>query len=389
MKHLFIIIIVLALFSACQNKEKAISADQVAGNKIMTINVNHPVDSVKGTLSLLCENFRTVRLETNDSCLFGNATYLIGKKYIISFSNANVILFDHTGKYLRTLSVQGRGPGEFAYITGKTINKTEDKIYAADYGKNIIHSWNLPDGQYTSIPLAEKGGAYTIKIADDTTLQIANLRDDKARYKLYSQSLSGKFLNGFPNRGNEDARRIDLSNNLYNAGSAMYYRPHHTDSVYQVLADTLMLKYAFPLTKDQQLKIIDFTDKKMFCSVFNITGKKTEEIVIKGSKITSISVDGYNTYYLIDIPEEKIICFHHLYDDYFGTEIKPERLSIQENGLFYVEYPATKLSALISEILEETNTDASIRDRMKQLQAEISEEDNPVLVVGNVKTKNL
>lgn len=206
MKHLFTTLVILMIFYACQNKEKAVSTYHVNGNKITKIDINLPIDSSKINLSALAENLRVVRLETSDSCLFGNASYLPGEKYIIAFSSENIIQFDRNGKYIRTLSVHGRGPGEFSFIINKITDKQENLLFAINYGQDHIDCWSLSDGQYRPIPLSQKGAAHSISLLNDTTLEIANHRKKGTKYKLYSQTLSGRFLNGILNTANEDSQ---------------------------------------------------------------------------------------------------------------------------------------------------------------------------------------
>ena len=159
MQYLLIIFIIVTMFSACQNKEKAISTYKDRGIPITLVNLNIATDTLPLKLTDIGKDLEVVRLETTDSSLFGNASYLIGKKYIVAFSSAYIILFDRNGKHIRNLAIQGRGPGEYIFIAGKTWTPDENRILAIDFGRNFIHSWSIPDGQYTKIPLAQKGAA--------------------------------------------------------------------------------------------------------------------------------------------------------------------------------------------------------------------------------------
>lgn len=389
MQYLLIIFIIVAMFSACQDKEKAISTYKDKGIPVTLINLNASTDSVSLKLTDIGKNLELVRLETTDSSLFGNATYLIGKKYIVAFSSAHIILFDRNGKHIRNLAVQGRGPGEYRFIAGKNWSPAEDKIFAIDFGKNFIHSWSIPDGKYTQIPLAVKGAAYALTMLNDSTLQIATMRNKQAKYKLYSQTLSGRFLGGIENTSEEDARKIDFTSNLYNTGSRQYYLPHRTDSVFQIEKNSLHLKYRIPFTQDQQLRIIQMFDNKLLVSVYNITNTTNKQATIQGNKIGSVSFSGYTVYYLIDFPNEKVTQFQTINDDYLGTDLLPNKLSFLENGQLYVEYPASTLFKVIPEILKKSEIDQTIRQRIENLQTELSEEDNPVLIVGTENIANL
>lgn len=389
MQYLLIIFIIVTMFSACQNKEKAISTYKDRGIPITLVNLNIATDTLPLKLTDIGKDLEVVRLETTDSSLFGNASYLIGKKYIVAFSSAYIILFDRNGKHIRNLAIQGRGPGEYIFIAGKTWTPDENRILAIDFGRNFIHSWSIPDGQYTKIPLAQKGAAYALTMLNDSILQVANMRNKQAKYKLYTQTLSGRFLGGVDNTGEEDARQIDFNNNLYNTGRQQYYRPHRTDSVFQVEQNSLHLKYRIPVTPEQQLRIVQISDNKLLASVYHVTGKTSKQTTVQGNRIGSVSFSGFRTFFLVDFPNEKIAHFQTIDNDYLGTNLPADKLSFQENGQFYIEYPASTLTTLIPEILKKTEIDNTVRQRVEKLQTELSEEDNPVLIVGAGNIANL
>lgn len=389
MQYLFIIFIIVITFSSCQNKEKAISTYKDRGVSITLINLNAPTDSVSLKLTDIGKDLELVRLATTDSSLLGNATYLIGKKYIVAFSSAHIVLFDRNGEYIRTLAVQGRGPGEYTFIAGRTWTPTEDRVLAVDFGKRFIHSWSIPDGKYTKIPLAQKGAVYAVTMLNDSILEIANMRNKQAKYKLYTQTISGRFLGGVENTSEEDTRKIDFSSNLYNTGNKQYYRPHRTDSVFQVEANSLHLKYRIPVTSAQQLQIVQISNDKLLASVYNVTGTTSKQANIQGKKVGSVSFSGYRTYYLVDFPNKKVTHFQTINNDYLGTSLAADKLSFLENKQFYVEYPASTLVKLIPEILEKPELDSAVRQRIEKLQTELSEEDNPVLIVGSGTIANL
>lgn len=380
MKNLFSILFILATFSACQNKPFTTYTEK--GNKITRIDLNAPIDSALLKLTSLSKEFEIVQLETTDSCLVGQASYILGKNYIIAFSHSNILLFDRTGKYMRTLAVSGRGPGEFGYIVQKTITPSENRIFAIDMGKNFVHSWSIPEGEYFPVPLAEKGSAFALDAPTDTTLQIANLRNSKSEYKIYTQTLSGTFISGLLNTSTEDERKVELSNVLYNTGTAQYYHPHRTDSIYQILPDTLMLKYTLPLNTSQRLQVLQLTDQQLFISLYNITNSKSTEANIGGNKVSSVALEGYHVYYLIDIPAGQVSAFRRLQNDYFGIPAEFNNLTMQDNGTICLEYPASALVESLPEILENPELNAEVRKKAEQLKAELTEEDNPVLLIG-------
>mgnify|MGYP000202535794 CR=1 FL=1 len=65
----------------------------------------------------LLEQYRFVKLETNESCLLGAIDQIevfANKIYILdSYQTKSIYVFDKEGKYLNRLEGNRRGPGEF------------------------------------------------------------------------------------------------------------------------------------------------------------------------------------------------------------------------------------------------------------------------------------
>jgi hypothetical protein len=101
-------------------------------------------------LSEVAENMEYVQLETTDECV-------IGKSYDVFFSEKHIVvcdqhrernvlfLFDRTGKYIRTISGRGQGPGE--YLSIDYLDLTDDKLFVWDSDKRTVFCYSLATGK--------------------------------------------------------------------------------------------------------------------------------------------------------------------------------------------------------------------------------------------------
>jgi len=75
----------------------------------------------------IIEDFKYIKLETNDSCLIGEVKQLLIYKSRIYVLSDGVFCFNMDGKFQFAISKKGRGPGEFLQI--HNIGIVDDRLY--------------------------------------------------------------------------------------------------------------------------------------------------------------------------------------------------------------------------------------------------------------------
>jgi hypothetical protein len=102
------------------------------------------------TIGDFFEKIRYVPLETSENILVGGFTftdYYQDKVYIQYYERNEIYIFSKTGKHIRTISSQGKGPQEYIGIGNFTIDPFNNKLILVDSGGKKLMRYSL-DGNY-------------------------------------------------------------------------------------------------------------------------------------------------------------------------------------------------------------------------------------------------
>lgn len=186
MKFLYVLIALLFIGVSCSNKKKndIIRKESVVhANDIIKIKINNEYNNIIQYDSIF-KNINIIPLETTKECLIQEIKKIkINNNLIyIQNNNSNILVFNFNGRFVRSIGIKGRGPGEimslrdfdidnnyifildFQSIKKYTLEGTYIEDYNLDFftpndiitcnplqfavNKNIIHLW---------------GGTYSIK----------------------------------------------------------------------------------------------------------------------------------------------------------------------------------------------------------------------------------
>lgn len=99
-------------------------------------------------ISDLASDIRYVKLETNPDCMLDLILKVVTDQdliFIHSHTNPSgyLFIFSNTGKFIRQIGKQGRGPGEYSSISDFTIDRINKRIYLLDsMGNLFIYSFS-------------------------------------------------------------------------------------------------------------------------------------------------------------------------------------------------------------------------------------------------------
>ncbi|MDE7374402.1 MAG: 6-bladed beta-propeller, partial [Odoribacter sp.] len=168
---------------------------QVKNEGIPVVELRKAVGKIDLKLSDLLENIRVIPLETRpDILLPGYPSFWVGEKYIVTYGGDAMHLFTVDGKYVRKLAEQGRGPEEYLYAMGFSVDKQERYGYLADRN-GCISVIDLEKGGIARRISIGKNIPYNLCYSDkDSTLVYAPVGKDNLACTIYRIALDGTLL---------------------------------------------------------------------------------------------------------------------------------------------------------------------------------------------------
>lgn len=215
-KHLILFPVIIFLLAGCK---QALPIETVAADLGQHSSANL-LEYVSG--------IKLIPLETNDSLLIGGNNELAvsdGEYYVVNRgANDCVFRFDPKGRFLNTIGVKGRGPGEYPGLVNMQLLNDTVIIYASP-GMSV--NLYTKEGAYLGQKqYPEMGGAFFYKTGDDEYLVYNGygMREPERVY-LFSPGTNGR--SGFLRT---DAKVINISDGL---------------PAFDILKDTVFIREAY------------------------------------------------------------------------------------------------------------------------------------------------
>ena len=341
-------------------------------------------------LSDLLENIRVIPLETRpDALLPGYLSAWFGEKYIVTLGDDAIHLFTVDGKYVRKLVQQGRGPNEYLYIMGFCVDQQERYGYLAS-GEEYICVIDLEKGGIVRKISTDKKVPYELWYSDkDSTLFYVpiDMRDSTSmNCAICCIALDGTLL--YALKKNSEYGYFNTPY-LWGMNDTLRYKAQLCDTLF-LLADTVKIPYCrlvterpFSITtKSGSIVEGTFENRDLFiCVNKEISFKKLGEAIY--GKVQPL---GYYVLDKSDFSLRKIKGFYIDIFDYTQVEGKTE----EDVEFFSLQVAGKKaywdISALqFKELLKDKLDNPLIPEYVKELYNRLDEEDNPVLLVGDIK----
>lgn len=99
-------------------------------------------------LTELSSDIRYLKLETRPECMIDQVMkVLVDNNLVFVHSHSNpaghLFIFSNSGKFIRQIGKQGRGPGEYSSVHDFTIDRENKKIYLIDsMGKLFVYDYS-------------------------------------------------------------------------------------------------------------------------------------------------------------------------------------------------------------------------------------------------------
>jgi hypothetical protein len=95
-------------------------------------------------LSEIGDEVRKIALETSDDCLIGGIQQVLhggDRIFVLDHAGPRIHVFDADGKFLRQVGNNGRGPGEYLYVSCITADTEYKHLYVASGSKIIRYDF--------------------------------------------------------------------------------------------------------------------------------------------------------------------------------------------------------------------------------------------------------
>ncbi len=209
------------------------------------------------SLSRFVEEITFIPLETTpEAMISGSAVFEVTDDFVIAKTSSSgknhILLFDRiTGRFIREIGKQGRGPGEFLMWSQIPFNQAKKELYAHSYSKelltydlagNYIGNFKLPQWKDPLMKNDPVGISYQNMLDDNTFVgYVLNLSGSEKR-KLILLKTEG-VVKVFPNHltyNGSIARRVLQYNSLFcKWDNKLFFIEGFCDTLYQVKNDLL------------------------------------------------------------------------------------------------------------------------------------------------------
>jgi hypothetical protein len=249
--------------------------------------------------------------------------------------------------------------------------------------------YNLNSGERIKrIPTGVDNLISRITVLNDTILAITPRMNKD--FNLYYLSTSGEIIDGITPSG---IKGIGLETQIEKTLNNLYYMPKEYDTLYS-LNRTTKEPYCFFNVDDRftfdNNEIGNFIYFSTITPSFMIVNKVHASIKINDSDGETYSMNGDKVIsYWIDKEDFSVTEITGYYNDYFGIDEKFDpwkNYLFVNNHLAFLCYSSIDLKQLIEETLESGGPDNNIKQRITALNEQINENDNPILLIGKLKT---
>ncbi len=371
-----LIITILAVFSQCKTRQEGSHATLVGvdGNDVINCNISEVTDTIDIPLSEIIKKCEMIPLETNDSSLFKSVYHVgISENYIAIHSRGQmpIKLFSRQGKFIRNIGTIGRGPGEFTSLYGIQLDEPANRVYLTPFANaEKIIVYNLEGENLSPIPLIYKQTKCKVYIENDVVTVLSMPFSDEIPV-AYQQTVGGELIQKLPVIDHL-ILKPDFSSEISSSRNAGAYdlfilafggKSLDTLYYYNTEKNKLIPKY-----------VASFSDKKHGSWTYEwrshflswIFGDK-----YKGSKV---------------IVDKKTLKsdFFKIKNDYYGDfEIK--KFYMSNSGMFISAISPFELITEFKTVLAKSDLDAKARKKIEALQKTLSENDNEILFIGEMK----
>jgi hypothetical protein len=361
--------------------------------KILIINPTKISDTISFRATDLIKDFEIIKLETNNESLIDYIMrcYVGEKSIVISTVNNGILLFSRDGKFLKQVAASGRGPGEVNNPNSDiTVDEKNNLLYVGSSfpRSGLIDCFNLKSGTHSKIAIQSSHSIRDIIVKNDSImiLSIMPIQGAESNCPIISQTTGGKHLWEITNKNKFGATNGTIQS-LYDQ---VYFRYiWGGDTLYKVTEEKMTPIIAIQY-KGKMFLNTPYKEGDIFLSILPLNhtlfrGKYSSIVEIKTSEANRQEpILGDKIDFIIDYKKGKAFRLTKLDDNFLGTSSMFD-FRIQNNGTIYRNFTVQQIKQIAKDVKENPSIAKDVKARILKLDSEISESDNPILLVGKLK----
>ncbi len=382
-------LLVFVFFISCSGDMKENS------NSIPTIDLEKFAE--KGDtlyLSNYAEKVSYISLETTPSCIIGQPMYILrgDKVFILDLGNEKIYLFDTNGKFIRQIGQKGKGPQE--YIGGRDLHVSADgetiflmstpmqTIYTFSLSGELIGKTKIPYVSWKMAPL--KNGNYFI------LTPFGFPHPDSSQFLFYTQDREGKVL--FKDYGTPNVPltgKFDLGNFYETPENTLVQHPF-SDTVFSLNGSGQQLpSYILNFGRYKTPPEL-FNDKNAHRNAFMQYANWLNMVETKGQLFVSYYLgremhSGIYFYPKKDESKTQVSVGQIINDLDGGPDFWPRRSDGNKFAYSLIQPTAVLEAYNNGEYNSKTYKDKKAREKFESLMNRISETDNPIIMLVELK----
>lgn len=185
----------LLLLASCNNQNHGNS------DSIYEVNLERDIANVSSPpLSHLGSELEYIPLETDSACLIHNiSNVFVSDSFLFVSDNNRLLLFNRSGKFIRKIGSNGRGPGEYSRIADFVVEKKDKEVYVLSGRIVLVYDFY---GQFKrDFKLGFLSSQFVLNENNELILHPYNFpqASDKTIYSWYILNKKGKDRTKIPN----------------------------------------------------------------------------------------------------------------------------------------------------------------------------------------------
>lgn len=374
---------VLLLAGSCGISDPGVRVEKINGEKLYVCEVNKVKDSIVLPLSELVESLHIVKLDTARAALIKGGVVVLSENYIgiKPWESQPFKLFDKQGNYLRDIGAIGKGPGEYLTLGCSQIDEANNQIYLLPWQTGQLLRYDLEGNMLPPVKLAcdfIPKGRFSV---EDGRLTVFTLPfKGSVKYIAFQQDLDTTVYSKIP--AGPYAVPFDYSNEICYSGNGekpdvyvfQFFNPVQDSLCHYDVANNRLIPCF----------TADFGIGKVPMHSFGELPRHFYIEMAEQKQVGESSFTGDNYKYILVSKENPRADYFHIEDDLL---LKGEPVSVYafNNGMFIQNWPAITLKSKLEKALERNDLSEEMRARITETLSGLSEDDNNVIVWGEMK----